>query len=78
MRDGKHDCPWPGCTERVPRHLWGCKAHWFALPRALRDRCSGAWRAGDVRAHVEALEAIDEWLRDNAWPSRQLSLVEGL
>ena len=62
MSDGLHSCPWPGCTQRVPRHLWGCKAHWYRLPRELGDRVSRAWRHGTVGEHMEALEAIDEWL----------------
>ena len=66
MSDGLHSCPWPGCEERVPRHLWGCRDHWFALPRDLRQQCSWAWRYGTVSAHMEALETIDSWLERQA------------
>lgn len=60
--DGLHNCPWPGCSQRVPRHLWGCKAHWYRVPRELRNQCTSAWRSGSLGEHMEALEAIDDWL----------------
>ncbi len=60
-----HECPWPGCTERVPRYLWGCKEHWKLLPRELRRRCNHAWRFGPAVEHMEALEAIDEWIAEH-------------
>lgn len=37
----KHTCHWPGCTTEVPPAMWGCKTHWFKLPKTLRD---GIWR----------------------------------
>lgn len=61
-----HECPWPGCTERVPRYLWGCKEHWKLLPRELRRRCNHAWRFGPAVEHMEALEAIDEWIAEHS------------
>lgn len=33
-----HVCHWPTCTTGVPAKLWGCKEHWFKLPKRLRDR----------------------------------------
>lgn len=33
----KHTCHWPGCNKVVPPAMWGCKPHWFQLPKALRD-----------------------------------------
>lgn len=41
-----HTCHWPGCTVEVPRAMWGCTAHWFALPMRLRDRIWAAYRRG--------------------------------
>ena len=57
-----HKCPWPGCGQRVPRHLWGCKPHWYRLPRELRDHLWAAYRGDDLTEHAAALEAIDEYL----------------
>jgi hypothetical protein len=33
----KHNCRWVGCTKKVPLNMWGCKTHWFMLPKAIRD-----------------------------------------
>lgn len=33
----KHTCHWPGCNKAVPPAMWGCKPHWFKLPKALRN-----------------------------------------
>lgn len=56
-----HRCPFPGCTQRVPRHLWGCKAHWYRVPHDLRDRLWRAYRGDDLAEHAAALEAIDRY-----------------
>lgn len=61
MSDGHHNCPWPGCTRRVERSLWGCKAHWLMLPLDLRRACLKAWRRGSVAEHMAVLGQIDEW-----------------
>src|SRR3546814_12786916 len=39
--DSKHTCHWPGCGQIVPPAMWGCKKHWFTLPKDIRD---GIWR----------------------------------
>lgn len=33
-----HTCHWPTCTKPVPPAMWGCKMHWFKLPKYLRDK----------------------------------------
>ncbi len=33
-----HKCKWPGCETIVPDRLWGCKAHWYAIPKLLRNK----------------------------------------
>lgn len=48
--------------------MWGCGPHWFALPKALRDRIWQTYRAGqetDKRpspAYLEAARAVQEWI----------------
>jgi hypothetical protein len=55
-----HHCHWPGCTRQVPPAMWGCKAHWFKLPKALRDKIWRTYKPGQEisqtpsRAYVEA------------------------
>lgn len=41
-----HQCHWPGCEKPVPPAKWGCKAHWFKLPKAIRDAIWRAYRPG--------------------------------
>lgn len=41
-----HNCHWPGCAVEVPPKLWGCKRHWFALPKEIRDRIWRTYRPG--------------------------------
>lgn len=41
-----HTCHWPGCQVQVPPAMWGCKPHWFRLPKALRDQVWAAYRPG--------------------------------
>lgn len=38
----EHTCHWPGCDKQVPPAMWGCRAHWFTLPRDIRN---GIWEA---------------------------------
>lgn len=37
----KHTCHWPGCPREVPPSMWGCREHWYKLPKPLRD---GIWK----------------------------------
>lgn len=50
-----HQCRWPRCTAVVGDDLWGCKAHWRALPSELRSWIGRAYRSGmDRDAHPTA------------------------
>lgn len=50
-----HRCRWPRCTAMVGDDLWGCKAHWRALPSDVRSWIGRAYRAGmDSDAHPTA------------------------
>lgn len=61
--DSRHDCPAPGCTERVPFERFACRRHWYSIPSALRSRL---WREyanafGEDRyfaARAECLRAL--------------------
>lgn len=41
-----HTCHWPNCRVEVPPKLWGCRRHWFMLPKAIRDRIWATYRPG--------------------------------
>jgi hypothetical protein len=34
----RHECHWTGCNRIVPPAMWGCREHWFKLPKLLRDQ----------------------------------------
>ena len=69
-----HTCHWPGCQRRVPPKMWGCRTHWFALPKHLRDAIWRNYRPGqesDKRpsaSYVEAARRVQDWIRANAEP----------
>lgn len=68
---GSHTCHWPGCTAQVAPAMWGCKAHWFKLPRALRNMIWKAFQPGqeiDKTPSPEYLAAADQvqlWIAEN-------------
>lgn len=71
LREGQtrnHHCHWPGCTKQVPPAVWGCKRHWFLLPKALRDRIWLAFRPGQEknwtpsRAYIEVARDVQKWI----------------
>jgi hypothetical protein len=60
-----HTCHATGCKTAVPPEMWGCKKHWFMVPKALRDRIWATYRVGQCddmnpsRAYlVTAREAV--------------------
>lgn len=62
-----HRCPWPGCPAQVGPDLWGCKAHWFRVPRELRMRLWRAYTRGQSVAtasqeYLDAAAAINAWI----------------
>lgn len=69
-----HTCHWPGCTVPVEPRRWGCRMHWFALPKHLRDRIWQTYRPGQEVTkdpsddYLEAAAAVQEWIR-NRTPS---------
>ena len=63
-----HKCHWPNCERDVPPSMWGCKQHWFALPKYLRDRIWATYRPGQEitktpsREYLEAARAVQVWI----------------
>lgn len=41
-----HTCHWPGCETSVPPSMWGCRPHWFSLPKVLRKAVWATYRPG--------------------------------
>jgi len=67
-----HCCHWPGCEKQVPPAMWGCKTHWFKLPKALRNRIWATYKPGqEVTAtpsdeYLAAAYDVQKWIRANA------------
>jgi D-alanyl-D-alanine dipeptidase len=68
-QDREHTCHWPGCTVQVPPAMWGCKEHWFTLPRGLRLLIWNNYRPGQEKdgkpsqEYLDAAWAVQEWIK---------------
>ena len=66
-----HTCHWPGCDKQVPPAMWGCRPHWFALPRKLRDKIWDAYRPGQEKDmqvsedYVTVSDEVQAWIAEN-------------
>lgn len=66
-----HTCHHPGCKKEVPPSMWGCKPHWFRLPRRLRDKVWATYKPGqEVRkdpsvAYLAVADEVQKWCLEN-------------
>lgn len=64
-----HTCHWPGCKRDVPPAMWGCKEHWFTLPKRLRDEIWRTYVPGQEitktpsEAYLIAADNVQRWIR---------------
>lgn len=67
----KHTCHWPGCEIAVPPAMWGCKSHWYALPKTLRDEVWSAYVPGQEDrkdpsdAYLDVAHRVQAWINDH-------------
>lgn len=67
-----HACHWPGCERQVPPAMWGCREHWFSLPKRLRDAIWAAYEPGqEIRLdpspqYLAVAEEVQDWIREQA------------
>lgn len=67
----KHECHWPDCKVQCPPAMWGCKFHWFKLPKHIRDRIWETYRPGQEKdmdpsdAYLAAADAAQRWIREH-------------
>jgi hypothetical protein len=67
-----HSCHWPGCPQQVPPALWGCKRHWFMLPKPIRNKIWQEYRSGQEetfdpsKEYISAAIEAQNWIRENA------------
>jgi hypothetical protein len=68
IRRVNHVCHWPGCDRAVPPAMWGCKTHWYMLPKHLRDAIWASFVPGQEAsktpspAYVEAARGARDWV----------------
>lgn len=66
-----HTCHWPGCDTQVPPAMWGCKYHWFKLPKYLRDKVWDAYVPGQEitmtpsEEYTEVANEVQKWIKEN-------------
>jgi hypothetical protein len=50
--------------------MWGCKTHWFRLPKALRDRIWATYAPGQEidmtpsREYLDVADDVQRWIRE--------------
>lgn len=65
-----HHCHWPGCEKQVPPAMWGCRPHWYTLPKALRDRIWQTYKPGqEVNgtpsvSYIAAAREVQAWIAE--------------
>lgn len=75
-----HKCHFPTCNTEVPPKLWGCKKHWFKLPKRLRNRIWATYKAGQEitktpsKAYLKVALEVQDWCLKN--PDQHNSLGE--
>lgn len=66
-----HTCHWTGCTNQVPPAMWGCRFHWFALPKSLRDKVWATYQPGQEvnlspsDAYLAVADEVQKWVREH-------------
>lgn len=66
-----HECHWPDCNEQVPPAMWGCRRHWFMLPKYLRNKIWAAYQVGQEitmtpsKEYVVAAREVQDWIEKN-------------
>lgn len=68
-----HECHWEGCLKQVPPAMWGCKEHWFRLPKILRDKIWRTYRPGQEKTLTPSAEYIEAAKEVRAWILNQHS-----
>jgi hypothetical protein len=65
----EHHCHWPDCDKQVPPAAWGCRAHWYRLPLALRNKIWATYRVGQEvtmtpsAAYIAVAREAQAWIK---------------
>lgn len=77
-----HKCHWPQCNKAVPPKMWGCKDHWFALPKFLRDMIWDEYKPGQEitktpsPAYIVVADLTQLWIGEFQKTGRKMSEKE--
>ena len=69
-----HTCHWPGCEVEVPPAMWGCRKHWYKLPKQLRQKLWQVYEPGQEiegnpsEEYIEVAREIQAWIAENYDP----------
>ena len=72
-----HVCHWPTCTQQVPPAMWGCRDHWFRLPRHLRNRIWAHYMPGQEARMDPTVEYLAVANEAQEWIAAQEAGHEG-
>ena len=50
-----HTCHAHGCKQPVPPAMWGCRSHWYSLPKKIRDAVWREYRPGQENTKTPSL-----------------------
>jgi len=70
-QDRNHTCHWPDCQRQVPPAMWGCKQHWFKLPKRLRDAIWDEYVPGQEQrmdpseGYLTVANEVEDWIKEN-------------
>lgn len=62
-----HHCHWPGCERQVPPAMWGCRPHWFMLPKDIQTAIWRAYQPGQEVAGTPTREYVEVARRAEAF-----------
>mgnify|MGYP001589059526 CR=1 FL=1 len=64
----EHTCHWPKCGKQVKPAEWGCKTHWFKLPKDLRHKVWTHYNIGQEirgtpsRKYLDVAKEVQDWI----------------
>ena len=62
-----HKCHWPGCDLNVAPRFWGCKTHWFMLPKSIRDKVWHTYIYGQEITKMPTPEYLEAAREAHVW-----------
>ena len=79
-----HTCHFPTCSKPVAPKLWGCRKHWFMLPKHLRDKIWKTYRPGQEidknpsREYLNVAIEVDEYCIQHLVPKEGMTKKEAM